>query len=37
MLLSGEPQAFIGLLASRKRAASVFGALEQEGVIAARD
>jgi xanthine dehydrogenase accessory factor len=31
-LLSGEPQAFIGLLASRKRAATVFGALEQEGV-----
>jgi xanthine dehydrogenase accessory factor len=31
-LLSGEPQAFIGLLASRKRAASVFGALEQEGI-----
>ena len=35
-LLSGEPQAFVGLLASRKRAASVFGALEQEG-ISARD
>ena len=31
-LLSGEPQAFVGLLASRKRAASVFGALEQEGI-----
>lgn len=36
MLLSGEPQAFIGLLASRKRAASVFGALEQEGTSPAR-
>ncbi|HTZ56171.1 MAG TPA: XdhC/CoxI family protein [Candidatus Acidoferrum sp.] len=31
-LLSGEPQAFVGLLASRKRAATVFGALEQEGI-----
>jgi xanthine dehydrogenase accessory factor len=31
-LLSGESQAFVGLLASRKRADSVFGALEQEGV-----
>jgi xanthine dehydrogenase accessory factor len=31
ILLSGTPQAFIGLLASRKRAATVFGALEQEG------
>ncbi len=35
-LLSGEPQAFVGLLASRKRAASVFGALEQEGISRAR-
>jgi xanthine dehydrogenase accessory factor len=32
ILLSGVPQTFVGLLASRKRAASVFGALEQEGV-----
>ncbi|HEX8805693.1 MAG TPA: XdhC family protein [Candidatus Aquilonibacter sp.] len=32
MLLSGIPQTFVGLLASRKRAASVFGALEQDGV-----
>jgi xanthine dehydrogenase accessory factor len=31
-LLSGEPQAFVGLLASRKRATAVLGALEQEGV-----
>jgi xanthine dehydrogenase accessory factor len=31
-LLSGEAQAFVGLLASRKRAAAVFGALEQEGI-----
>ena len=34
-LLWGEGQTFVGLLASRKRAAAVFGALEQEGV--ARD
>jgi xanthine dehydrogenase accessory factor len=31
ILLSGTPQKFVGLLASRKRAATVFGALEQEG------
>lgn len=31
-LLCGESQAFVGLLASRKRAASVFGTLEQEGI-----
>jgi xanthine dehydrogenase accessory factor len=36
LLLSGEPQAFVGLLASRKRAASVFGALEHEGVARER-
>ncbi len=32
MLLDGKPLAFIGLLASRKRAASVFGVLAQQGV-----
>jgi xanthine dehydrogenase accessory factor len=32
LLLSGEPQAFVGLLASRKRATAVLGVLEQEGV-----
>jgi xanthine dehydrogenase accessory factor len=32
LLLAGESQAFVGLLASRKRAAAVFGALEQEGM-----
>ncbi len=31
-LLDGKPLAFIGLLASRKRAASVFGVLAQQGV-----
>ena len=32
LLLSGQPQAFVGLLASRKRAAAVFGALRQDGI-----
>ncbi len=36
LLLAGEPQAFIGLLASRKRGAAVLGALEQEGVARER-
>lgn len=36
LLLSVESQAFVGLLASRKRAAAVFGALEQEGVARER-
>lgn len=31
-LLAGEMPAFVGLLASRKRAATVFGVLEQEGI-----
>lgn len=35
-LLSGETQAFVGLLASRKRAAAVFGALAQEGIARER-
>jgi xanthine dehydrogenase accessory factor len=35
-LLSGDAQAFVGLLASRKRAAAVFGALEQEGIARER-
>jgi xanthine dehydrogenase accessory factor len=36
ILLSGETQAFVGLLASRKRAAAVFGALQQEGIARER-
>jgi xanthine dehydrogenase accessory factor len=35
-LLSGETQAFVGLLASRKRAAAVFGALQQGGIARER-
>jgi len=36
LLLTDEAQAFVGLLASRKRAAAVFGALRQEGVAPER-
>jgi xanthine dehydrogenase accessory factor len=33
LLLEGEPLAYVGLLASRKRAADVFGSLAQHGVV----
>jgi xanthine dehydrogenase accessory factor len=35
-LLTGEPAAFVGLLASRKRGADVFGILRQQGIAADR-
>jgi xanthine dehydrogenase accessory factor len=36
LLLEGEPLAYVGLLASRKRAADVFGSLAQHGVVGER-